>query len=59
MIQKKYKLRCRNNGIVVTTNPKKYNIVWIRLFDPEIYSIDILKNKRYEKNNCTKFPYQS
>jgi hypothetical protein len=40
-----YKLRCRNNGIVVTENPKKYNIVWIRIYDPEIYTIDIIKNK--------------
>ena len=36
----KYKLRCRNNGIVVTTNPSKYNIVWIRKFNPNIYPID-------------------
>jgi|688.fasta_scaffold1556117_1 hypothetical protein len=41
---KKYKLRCRVKGIVVTTNPKEYNIVWIREFNPEIYSNDKIKN---------------
>ena len=42
MENQKYKLRCRNNGIVVTTEPKKYNVVWQRKFNPEIYSIDKL-----------------
>jgi hypothetical protein len=45
---KKYKLRCRVIGIVVTTNPTEYNIVWIREFNPEIYSNDKIKN--YENN---------
>ena len=37
---KKYKLRCRINGIVVTSRPEKYNIVWIREYNPEIYPMD-------------------
>jgi hypothetical protein len=45
---KKYKLRCRVKGIVVATNPTEYNIVWIREFNPEIYSND--KPKNYENN---------
>jgi hypothetical protein len=36
----KYKLRCRNKGILVTYSPEEYNIVWIRLFNPKIYPID-------------------
>lgn len=35
-----YKLRCRKNGIVVTTNPELYDIVWKRIFNPEIYTMD-------------------
>ena len=36
----KYKLRCRNKGILVTSNPEKYNIVWKRVFNPKIFPID-------------------
>ena len=36
----KYKLRCRNNGILVTSKPKKYDVVWKRKFDPKIYPQD-------------------
>ena len=36
----KYKLRCRNNGIVVTLKPEQYNVVWKRKFNPKIYSTD-------------------
>ncbi len=40
MKETKYKLRCRNKGILVTSEPEKYNVVWKRIFNPEIYSID-------------------
>ena len=36
----KYKLRCQKNGILVTSNPNKYDVVWKRLFNHEIYSVD-------------------
>ena len=36
----KYKLRCRKNGILVTSNPNKYDVDWKRLFNPEMYPID-------------------
>jgi len=38
----KYKLRCRKKGIVVDLgkNLYKYDIVWKREFNSEIYSID-------------------
>ena len=42
MENQKYKLRCRSKGIVVTTKLKNYNVVWKRVFNPEIYSIDKL-----------------
>ena len=42
MLNKKYKLRCRENGILVTKNPEIYNIGWIREFyKKEKYKIDI------------------
>ena len=41
----KYKLRCRENGILVTSNPNKYNVVWKRIFNPIIYSMDKNKTK--------------
>ena len=40
MDNQKNKLRCRNKGIVVTSNPEKYNVVWKRKFNPDIFSID-------------------
>ena len=40
MKNQKYKLRCRVNGILVTTNPNKYNVVWKRIFNPIVYSMD-------------------
>ena len=41
MLNKKYKLRCRENGILVTTEPDKYNVVWCREFhEKEKYKID-------------------
>jgi hypothetical protein len=40
MENKKYKLRCRINGILVTSSPEKYDIVWIREFNNEIYPMD-------------------
>ena len=40
MGNKNYKLRCRINGILVTDSPTPYDIVWIREFNPLIYSID-------------------
>jgi len=43
MDKQKYKLRCRNKGIVVTSNPEKFNIIWIRDFNPIIYSMDRIK----------------
>ena len=39
---KKYKLRCRKLGIIVSNNPENYDVVWKREFNPEIYSIDKL-----------------
>ena len=39
---KKYKLRCRKLGIIVSDNPKNKDVVWKREFNPEIYSIDKL-----------------
>jgi hypothetical protein len=36
----KYKLRCRKNGILVTSNPSEYDVVWKRIFNPEIYTVD-------------------
>jgi hypothetical protein len=40
----KYKFRCRKNGVLIDTkeNLYKYDIVWKREFNPEIYSIDKL-----------------
>ncbi len=50
MEKQKYKLRCLNKGVVVTTEPEKYNVVWKREFNPEIFSED---NKTYKQNcNC-------
>jgi len=46
MLVKKYKLRCRNNGILVTLTPEKHNIVWIRIFNTEIYPIDKCKDNQ-------------
>ena len=43
-----YKLRCLKNGILVTSEPDKYNVVWKREFNPMIYSED---NKKY-KQDC-------
>lgn len=40
MLGQKYKLRCRNKGILVTSNLIKYDVVWKRPFNPEIYSLD-------------------
>jgi len=41
MKRTKYKLRCRDKGILVTSNPEKYNVVWKRIFNSEIYPMDI------------------
>lgn len=49
MKNKIYKLRCRNKGIVVTSNLDKYNIIWLRNFNPNIYSID--KNHEQQTTN--------
>ena len=46
--KQKYKLRCRYKGIVVTLDPEKYNIVWKREFNEEIFPID----RRIYKQNC-------
>ena len=48
---KLYKLRCRENGILVTNKPEFFNVVWVRDFSPELgFGIDHLKewdsNKR-------------
>ena len=48
MKKQKYKLRCRDKGIVVTSNPEKYDSLWKRKFNPKIFSED---NKKY-KQNC-------
>jgi len=40
MLENKYKLRCRKHGIVVTLNPEKFDVVWKREFNPDVYSID-------------------
>ena len=48
MEKQKYKLRCRNKGIVVTTDINKYDVVWKIEFNPEIFSID----KILYKQNC-------
>jgi hypothetical protein len=51
MENQKYKLRCRNNGIVVTSNQEKYDVVWKRKFNPEICPMDkIIYNKNCQ---CT------
>jgi len=31
----KFKIRCRNNGILVTSHPEKYDVVWSRPWNPE------------------------
>jgi hypothetical protein len=36
----KYKLRCRNKGILVTSKPELYDVVWKRIYNPEIYPMD-------------------
>jgi hypothetical protein len=36
----KYKLRCRNKGILVTSKPELYSVVWKRIYNPEIYPMD-------------------
>jgi hypothetical protein len=36
----KYKLRCRKNGIVVSDNLELFDIVWKRIYNKEIYSMD-------------------
>lgn len=36
----KYKLRCREKGILVTSTPEKFDVVWKRKFNPEIYPED-------------------
>jgi hypothetical protein len=41
----KYKLRCRNKGILVTSNPENYDMVWKRIFNPEIYPEDAKDKK--------------
>jgi len=41
----RYKLRCRAKGILVTSNPKNFDVVWKRKFNPEIYPEDD-KDKR-------------
>jgi len=39
--KQKYKLRCRENRILVTAEPDKYDIVWCRkLIIKERYKID-------------------
>ena len=43
MESQKYKLRCRKKGIVVVTNINDYDVIWIRKFNTEIYSIDKLQ----------------
>ena len=40
MEAKKYKLRCRKKGILVTTNPHVYDVVWVREYSPEVYAKD-------------------
>ena len=37
---KKYKLRCRWQGIVITETPEKFDIVWVREFMPGTSPID-------------------
>lgn len=36
----KYRLRCRFKGVLVTSNPKKFDVVWKRVFNPKIYPED-------------------
>jgi hypothetical protein len=43
---KKYKIRCRNCGIVVTTTPEKHDIVWKRDYRPDISPIDAEDEKK-------------
>ena len=39
-----FKLRCREKGILVTNKPRKYNVVWVREFRPELgMGVDHLK----------------
>ena len=35
-----YKIRCRIHGITITTKLHNHNIVWKRIFNPEIFSQD-------------------
>ena len=42
----KYKLRCREKGVLVTSKPEKYKIVWKRIFNPEIYPVDRCKDNQ-------------
>jgi len=46
MTEQKYKLRCRRNGILITTKPQYFDVVWKRLFNPKIYSIDKIDEKQ-------------
>lgn len=41
MGNKIYKLRCRKLGIVVSSDLSKYDIVWKREFNSEIFPMDI------------------
>ena len=48
---KMFKLRCRDNGILVTNKPEIYDVVWFRDFRPDLgMGVDHLKewesNKR-------------
>lgn len=41
----KYKLRCRIHGILITTRPEIFDVVWSRLFNPKTYPIDMEDEK--------------
>lgn len=44
---KKYKIRCRKNGIIVCLEKEmqKYDVIWKRIFNPKIYPKDKCKDK--------------
>jgi len=46
MEEKKYKIRCRNKGILVASKAEKYDVVWKRSFNPKIYPMDREKTKK-------------
>ena len=45
MKRTKYKLRCRDKDILVTSNTENYNVVWKREYYPKIYPLDRCKDK--------------